>query len=127
MDRFRYDFDQAQRQIDQVHRLHENARESLNEMKRALGLLNPGDGEYVQRLMEEMEARILQTRRLCQRLEELETALRINLSRIEEMEMELAERPRCLGIGPIGVPFMPPPSPPVFSAGGRWPSCVFRM
>ncbi len=128
MDRFRYDFDQAQRQIDQVHRLHENARESLDEMKRAWGLLNPGDGDNVRRLMEGLEARILQTRRLCQRLEELESALRVNLRRFEEMEMELAERPRRLGVEAIGglqpmppVPYTPfaPSSPPVFSGGGQ--------
>lgn len=99
MDKIRYDFDQASRQISQIHRLLEDAQDCVEQARRArTDMMDLGDRETVRLLTDVMDARIREGRKICDRLESLERALRSNLQRFEEMEAELTR-----GIQGIGV------------------------
>lgn len=90
MDKFRYDFDQASRQIQQIHRLREDAQDCVEQARRArTEMMDLGDGDVVRLLTDTLDARIRDGRKLCDRLEQLESALRKNLQRFEEMEAQL--------------------------------------
>lgn len=98
MNKIRYDFDQAIRQICQIRKLQEDARNCLEQAKRArVELVDLGDGEIVRLLTEAMDERIRQGALLCDRLEQLENALRKNLARFEETEEELARKIQGIG------------------------------
>lgn len=90
MDKFRYDFDQAVRQIRQIQRLREDARSCVEQARHARpDMVDLGDGAVVRLLTDTLEARIRDGQKLCDRLERLENALRRNLQRFEELEMQL--------------------------------------
>lgn len=91
MDKIRYDFEQAGRQISQIHRLLEDTQTCVEQARRArTEMIDLGDGDVVRFLTDALDARIREGRKLCERLESLERALRRNLQRFEEMEAELA-------------------------------------
>ena len=98
MDKIRYDFDLAIRQINQVRKLNENAQECLRQAKRArILMMDLGNGEVVRLLTEALENRIRQGEKICDRLEHLENALRKNLSRFEAVEADLTRSIQGIG------------------------------
>ena len=98
MDKIRYDFEQAIRQIHQVNKLHENAQECLAQAKHARTMMMElGDGEVVRLLTEALEERIRQGEKLCERMEHLHHALQKNLRLFENTETELIRSVRGIG------------------------------
>lgn len=98
MDKIRYDFEQARRQIRQIRSLHEAAQDCLGQARRARSeMMDLGDGDVVRLLTDALEARIRDGQKLCDRLDSLESALRQNLQRFEDMEAELVRSVQGIG------------------------------
>ena len=98
MDKIKYDFDQAVRQINQVGRLLDNAQDCVAQAQRArTTMMELGDGEVVRFLTQNLEQRIRDGKKLCDRMEALKAALQKNLQRYEQVEAELTRKIQGIG------------------------------
>lgn len=93
MDQIRFDFDQAAWQIVQIRKLNESVQDFVSQAQRVrMMMMGLGDGDVVRFLTDDLEKCIRDGRKLCDRLDQLEEALRMTLQNFENVERRIAWR-----------------------------------
>lgn len=68
MDKIRYDFDEAIRQINQIRKLHEKVEQGINDVKQVQAKASQEDGKIMRLLVDALDEQIRRGNRLCERL-----------------------------------------------------------